>query len=77
MEFAAGCGSEQLITQLVDDEITDEEFEHDKDALSKVSLTSKEELYYYRIFHDFFCTDVDAEAIGRWQGGFSAEFTDL
>jgi asparagine synthase (glutamine-hydrolysing) len=77
MEFAAGCGSEHLITQLVDDEITDEEFEHDKDTLSKVSLTSKEELYYYRIFHDFFGTDVDAEAMGRWQGGFSAEFADL
>ncbi len=77
MEFAAGCGSEQLITQLVDDEITDDEFEHDKSAFNHVSLASKEELYYYRIFHDFFGTDVDAEAIGRWQGGFSADFADL
>jgi asparagine synthase (glutamine-hydrolysing) len=77
MEFAAGCGSEQLITQLVDDKITDGEFEHDKSAFNHVSLASKEELYYYRIFHDFFGTAVDAEAIGRWQGGFSAEFADL
>jgi hypothetical protein len=77
MEFAAGCGSEQLITQMVDDEITDDEFAHEKDALSQASLTSKEELYYYRIFHGFFGTDIDAEAIGRWQGGLSAEFADL
>jgi len=77
MEFAAGCGSEELITQFVDNAISDTEFHREAERLKDVHIRSKEELYYYRIFHDFFGTDVDAEAIGRWQGGLSREGSDL
>jgi hypothetical protein len=77
MEFAAGCGSEELVTRLVEDEISDAEFERERQRLEGVNLMSKEELYYFRIFYDFFGTDVDAAAIGRWQGGFSREGSEL
>ncbi len=77
MEFAAGCGSEELITHLVEEEISDTEFNREMEKLKDINIRSKEEFYYFRIFHDFFGTDVDAAAIGRWEGGFSKEGSEL
>ena len=77
MEFAAGCGSEELITSLVEDEISDAEFEWERARLTDINISSKEELYYFRIFRDFFGTEVDTSTIGRWQGGFSREGSEL
>jgi asparagine synthase (glutamine-hydrolysing) len=77
MEFAAGCGSEKLITHLVEDRISDDEFRREAERLKDFNIRSKEELYYYRIFRDFFGDEVDMKAIGRWQGGFSRDFADL
>ena len=76
MEFAAGCGSEELITHMVEDEISDAELEREKQRLQDINISSKEELYYFRIFHDFFGSDVNITAIGRWKGGFSREGSD-
>jgi len=78
MEFAAGCGSEEMITRLVEDKITDEEFAREKDRLqTTLAIHSKEELYYYRIFQDFFGNAVDINAIGRWEGGFASEGANM
>jgi len=77
MEFAAGCGSEELITHMVEDEISDAELEREKQRLQDINISSKEELYYFRIFHDFFGSGVNVAAIGRWKGGFSREGSDL
>ena len=77
IEFAAGCGSERLITNLVEDEISDAEFEKEKALHKDAKILSKEELYYFRIFRSFFNTDGEIEAIGRWKGGFASEGTDL
>ena len=76
-EFAAGCGSERLITDLAQSEISDAEFEKEKELSRDVEISSKEELYYLRIFRSFFNTDGDIEAIGRWRGGFSTEGSEL
>jgi len=72
-EFAAGCGSERLITDLAESEISDAEFEKEKELLQDVEISSKEELYYLRIFKSFFNTGGEVEAIGRWRGGFASE----
>ena len=72
-EFAAGCGSERLITNLAESEISDAEFEKEKELLQDVEISSKEELYYLRIFKSFFNTGGEVEAIGRWRGGFASE----
>lgn len=77
MEFAAGCGSEELITSLVEEEISDAEFSREKEQLKDINILSKEELYYFRLFREFFDTDIDAAAIGRWQGGLSREGSEL
>ena len=77
MEFAAGCGSEELITQVVEDEISDAEFERERQQPRDINISSKEELYYFRIFSDFFGTDIDIDAIGRWKGGFSRNGSEL
>jgi asparagine synthase (glutamine-hydrolysing) len=77
MEFAAGCGSEELITSMVEDEISDAELERERARLTNINISSKEELYYFRIFRDFFGAEVDASAIGRWQGGLSREGAEL
>ena len=77
MEFAAGCGSEQLMTELLEDKISDAEFEREKKEIKKVQISSKEELYYFKIFQSFFNSDGAIEAIGRWQGGFATEGYDL
>jgi len=76
-EFAAGCGSERLITDLAQSEISDAELEEEKELLRDVEISSKEELYYLRIFRSFFDIDGDVEAIGRWRGGFASEGADL
>jgi asparagine synthase (glutamine-hydrolysing) len=77
MEFAAGCGSEELITHMVEDEISDVEFESERRGLEGINISSKEELYYFRIFRDFFGGDVDIAAIGRWEGGLSRDGLEL
>ncbi len=77
MEFAAGCGSERLLTELLEDEISDAEFEQERKRLENFQISSKEELYYFRIFRSFFNTDGVIEAMGRWKGGFSSEGSEL
>ncbi len=77
IEFAAGCGSERLITNLAEDEISDAEFEKEKELHKDAKILSKEELYYFRIFRSFFNTDGEIEAIGRWKGGFASEGAEL
>ena len=77
IEFAAGCGSERLLADLLEDEISDAEFEKERKGIGNVQISSKEELYYFRIFRSFFNTDGEIEAIGRWKGGFASEGSDL
>jgi len=77
MEFAAGCGSEELLTHWTEDTISDAEFEQERRNLESIDISSKEELCYFRIFRDFFGSDVNIAAIGRWQGGLSREGSDL
>ena len=48
-----------------------------EDGQNGIEISSKEELYYFRIFRNFFGTDVDVKAIGRWRGGFSTEGSEL
>ena len=76
-EFAAGCGSERLIADFAENEISDTEFEREKKMFKDANISSKEELYYFRIFKEFFNTDGEIESLGRWKGGFSSEGADL
>jgi asparagine synthase (glutamine-hydrolysing) len=76
MEFAAGCGSERLLMEVAEDEISDAEFYEARRKLGLVGISSKEELYYFRIFRSFFNTEGEVETMGRWAGGFSSGSSD-
>jgi len=64
-QFAEGCGSDKIIQELVAKQISDEEFARDRHLVSP-PLRSKEELYYYRIFREFFDSDRAVSCVGRW-----------
>ena len=68
MEFADGCGSSGLIARYAEEMISDLEFEAERHPTPNIELTSKEELYYYRIFHGFFHTRGLHQTMGKWQG---------
>ena len=76
MEFAAGCGSERLLLEVAEDEISDAEFDEGRKKFEWVGISSKEELYYFKIFRSFFNTEGEIEAMGRWRGGFSSGGSD-
>lgn len=68
-KFSAGAGSEQSIADLADREIRDSEYRREAERFHQETgntLSSKEELYYYRIFREHFGADV-ARLIRRWQ----------
>lgn len=64
-QFAAGCGSDKIIQELVAEQISDREFNRDRHLVSP-PLRTKEELYYYRIFREFFDSDEAVSSVGRW-----------
>ena len=63
--FASGCGSQDLIKQKVEDEISDKEFARKKNLIDP-PLRTKEELYYYRIFQRFYDSNQASSTVGRW-----------
>jgi asparagine synthase (glutamine-hydrolysing) len=70
MEFADGCGSAQLVGEFAENEISDAEFEEQKEVFKDVSILSKEELYYFKLFRGFFGTGGLHRVVGRWRGRF-------
>ena len=65
IQFAEGCGSDRVIQELVEDQISDREFNRDRQSIQP-ALRSKEELYYYRLFKQFFNSDRVVSGVGRW-----------
>jgi asparagine synthase (glutamine-hydrolysing) len=53
-KFSDGAGTQFLIRNYIDSEITNEEFENEKQLTPSIKLRSKEELYYWRIFNSKF-----------------------
>ncbi len=64
-QFAEGCGSDTVIQELIENEISEREFNRDRHIISP-PIRSKEELYYYRIFKQFFSNDSVISTVGRW-----------
>ncbi|MCG0278086.1 MAG: asparagine synthase-related protein [Thermanaeromonas sp.] len=65
-EFSQGAGSAGLMAEMVADAISDEEFAAESRVTPEVTLRSKEELYYYRIFKEFYPQPELARLVGRW-----------
>lgn len=72
-EFADGCASSHVVAEFAEHDISDTEFERQRNDLAPIDIYSKEELYYYRIFRDFFGTKGLENAVGKWRGRFESE----
>ena len=70
MEFADGCGSALLLARYAEDEITDAEFEAQRQPSEHLRLHSKEELLYFRIFQRYFNTLGIHKTVGKWRGTY-------
>ena len=53
-KFSDGAGSQFMLREYIRGIISDEEFEEEKQICPSITLRSKEELYYWRIFDDHF-----------------------
>ncbi len=64
-KFAAGSGLGDRLARVAEHEITDEEFARECEVADGVSLRSKEELLYYRIFREQYPADILVPLVGR------------
>ncbi|MGM0689157.1 MAG: asparagine synthase-related protein [Bacillota bacterium] len=63
-QFDQGSGSSDMLSAVAEEAISDNEFARESE-LSPVPVRNKEELYYYRIFRDYFPESV-LPLVGRW-----------
>lgn len=67
VEFSHGSGSADVLSTSIATKIGDNEFTEQRIVSEELILNSKEELYYYQIFHHYFPEQELAEVTGRWQ----------
>ncbi len=67
-KFWKGAGVEDLIVQYVDEQITNREFEVERELPNGWNLNTKEELFYYRLFQAQFGDIDELDWMGRTKG---------
>jgi asparagine synthase (glutamine-hydrolysing) len=67
-KFWEGAGVMELISEYANNQITDNEFRVERRLSNGWILNTKEELYYYRIFKDYFGPDINLNWMGRTEG---------
>ncbi len=67
-KFWHGAGVGEQLQAHGEQVISDEEFAAERTPEDGVSLNTKEELYYYRIFRESFGSQLDAAIVGRTKG---------
>jgi asparagine synthase (glutamine-hydrolysing) len=68
VKFWEGAGVKELISEYAEKQISDAEFEYERLLSNGLILNTREELYYYRIFRDYFGSDIDLSWMGRTKG---------
>lgn len=63
-EFSQGSGSADFLPSYFEDVISDAEFAEAQTAFPMIR--SKEELYYFRLFSQYFGSDKAVETVGQW-----------
>ena len=66
-KFWEGAGVEDLISEYASGRITDNDFRTERKVSDSITINTKEELFYYRIFKDHFGSD-NFEWMGRTKG---------
>lgn len=67
-QFASGAGSADLLAEYAEQQISDSDFHSERQPFHHLTLQSKEELLYYRIFREYYDTEEAVMAVGRWEG---------
>jgi asparagine synthase (glutamine-hydrolysing) len=67
-KFWEGAGVKGLLAAHAEETISDAEFAAERSLGGGITLNSKEELLYYRIFRDLFGADLDPALVGRTKG---------
>lgn len=66
-EFSQGAGSAGVVEAVAEQEVSDADFVREREPFPGCHLVSKEELYYYRIFREFFPQRAAMETVGHWK----------
>ncbi len=64
-EFSQGSGTVDVMKEIAEEQITDSEFQRERNAIDP-PLRNKEELLNYRIFRRYFNDDSAVATVGRW-----------
>jgi asparagine synthase (glutamine-hydrolysing) len=64
-KFSHGTGSRDLLAHYANDQISDKDFAEAQRQYPQAALRSKEELFYYRIFHEQFGERIPSQTVGR------------
>lgn len=67
-KFWEGAGVKDLISDYADKQISDSDFRRERKLSNGLILNTKEELYYYRLFKDFYGEDINLDWMGRTNG---------
>ncbi len=67
-KFWEGAGVEDLLSEYAAKRITDNDFRTERKVSDSLTINTKEELFYYRIFKDHFGTNNNFEWMGRTKG---------
>ena len=65
VKFAIGSGLGDKLARIADEEISDEQFVRERQVADGITLRSKEELYYYRIFRGHYPPQALLPLVGR------------
>lgn len=65
-EFAAGCGSEQILQDFGEQSVSDADFRRAAERFPLDTPTTKEAFLYRRIFEELFPGDAARRTVGRW-----------
>jgi asparagine synthase (glutamine-hydrolysing) len=64
-KFSEGAGSIDMVANFANEKFTDKEFVETKKQHPKAKLRSKEELYYFKIFQEWFGSTLKPGNVGR------------
>lgn len=65
-QFGVGTGTEKTMHKIIDDIVSEEEFNHACQNESEINFKSKEEYYYYKIFKKYFPGRAALKTVNRW-----------
>jgi asparagine synthase (glutamine-hydrolysing) len=64
-KFSIGCGSAMEVQKVIEKQVSDNDFKRERVLENGYALSSKEELYYYRIFQEVFERKINLELVGK------------